>query len=49
MMIAVKLSEFITLCGILRGSVYFDGFFIAFFVLFCLCCISSNEYIFCAH
>ena len=27
MVIAVKLSEFITLCGILRGSVYIDGFY----------------------
>lgn len=37
MLIAVKLSEFITLCGILRGSIYIDGFFIVFFcfVLFC--------------
>jgi hypothetical protein len=39
MMIAVKLSEFITLCGILRGSIYIDGFlspFLFFFVLFML-------------
>ena len=31
MMIAVKLSEFITLCGILRGSIYIDGFLSSFF------------------
>jgi hypothetical protein len=38
MMIAVELSEFITLCGILRGSIYIDGFLIVFlcFVLFML-------------
>ena len=44
MMIAVKLYEFITPCGILRGSIYVDGILSSF--LFCLCCISSNEYIF---
>jgi len=27
MMIAVKLSEFITLCCILRGSIYVDGIY----------------------
>jgi hypothetical protein len=31
--IAVKLSEFITLCGILRGSIYIDGILLSF--LFC--------------
>lgn len=34
MMIAVKLSEFITVCGILRGSIYIDGSFYRLF-LFC--------------
>ena len=32
MVIAVKLSEFITLCGILRGSIYIDG---VYSFLFC--------------
>jgi len=47
MMVAVKLYEFITLCCILRGSIYVDGILSSF--LFCLCCIFSNEYIFCNH
>ena len=36
MMIAVKLSEFIILCGILRGSIYIDGILSSF--LFCFVC-----------
>jgi hypothetical protein len=49
MMIAVKLSEFITLCGILRGSIYIDGILLSFLFCFDYAVFPATSIFFCDH